>query len=39
MHRASIESLAWDETAFDPDGSFEFRYRARRHEDHHESHE
>jgi hypothetical protein len=39
MHRASIESLAWDETPFDPDGSFEFRYRSRREEDHHESHE
>jgi uncharacterized membrane protein required for colicin V production len=40
MHRASIDSLAWDESSvFDPDGSFEFRYRARRHEDDHESHE
>jgi len=39
MHRASIASLAWDETIFDPDGSFEFRYRARRHEDNHETQE
>jgi uncharacterized membrane protein required for colicin V production len=40
MQRASLESLAWDdESAFDRDGSFEFRYRARRHEDNPESHE
>jgi uncharacterized membrane protein required for colicin V production len=39
MHRASKEFLAWDETVFDPDGSFEFRYRARRQEKDHESHE
>lgn len=40
MHRASIESLAWDESSvFDPDGSFELRYRSRRHDDSQESHE
>ncbi|HTU20351.1 MAG TPA: CvpA family protein [Gemmataceae bacterium] len=39
MHRASIESLGWDETPFDADGSFELRYRARRHADQQESHE
>ncbi len=26
MHRASIASFDWDETPFDPDGSFELRY-------------
>lgn len=26
MHRASIESLGWEDTTFDPDGSFEMRY-------------
>ena len=26
MHRASKASLDWDETTFDPDGSFELRY-------------
>jgi uncharacterized membrane protein required for colicin V production len=38
MHRASTESFSWDD-AFDPDGSFELRYEARRKESHHESHE
>jgi hypothetical protein len=40
MHRASIDAFAWEDSTFDPDGSFEFRYRARRHDDKkHESHE
>jgi hypothetical protein len=30
MHRASVESLGWDETAFDADGSFEIRYAQER---------
>ena len=31
MHRASETSLSWDaDTPFDPDGSFELRYRERR---------
>jgi len=31
MHRASTESLGWDETtSFDPDGSFELRYAQER---------
>lgn len=31
MHRASEASLSWDsDTPFDPDGSFELRYRERR---------
>ncbi len=30
MHRASIESLGWDEPAFDADGSFEIRYAQER---------
>jgi uncharacterized membrane protein required for colicin V production len=36
MHRASLESLGWDETYFDPDGSYELRYRMRREEKNHE---
>jgi uncharacterized membrane protein required for colicin V production len=30
MHRASLQSLGWDDTLFDPDGSFELRYRHER---------
>jgi Colicin V production protein len=30
MHRASAESLGWDETPFDADGSFEMRYALER---------
>lgn len=30
MHRASKASFDWDETAFDPDGSFELRYARER---------
>lgn len=30
MHRASTESLGWDEASFDADGSFEIRYAQER---------
>ncbi len=31
MHRASRAAFDWDETTFDPDGSFELRYAHERH--------
>jgi len=40
MHSASGQKVALgDEAQFDPDGSFEFRYRKRRQTIHHETHE